>query len=90
MRNYLTNNGVFYHISPYKNIKSIRENGIRPNNKGICVVRTKNQSIINAIINSQLGDINEGDKYVVVEITIPLEYFQEMACGYVRCLQTKI
>jgi hypothetical protein len=75
MRNYLANNGVFYHISPYKNIKSINENGIIPNNKGICVVRTNNQSIINSIINSQLGDINDGDRYIVVEITIPLGHF---------------
>lgn len=75
MRKYLENNGVFYHISPIKNKESIRLNGLKPNNKGICVLRTNHQSIINAVINSQLADIDDGDSYIVVEITIPQNYF---------------
>ena len=75
MRSYLENNGVFFHISPLKNLESIKEQGIKPNNKGICVLRTNNQSIINSVINSQLANINDGDSYIIVEITIPQDYF---------------
>lgn len=75
MRNYLENNGIFYHISPISNRKSIEKNGIRRSNKGICVLRINEMSIINAVINSQLHEINDGDAFIIVAMKIPANEF---------------
>jgi hypothetical protein len=75
MRNFLENNGVFYHISSILNRKSIEKNGIKFSNKGICVVRTNNMSIINAVINSQIHEIKNGDSFIIVAFKIPKNEF---------------
>ncbi|MCC9071267.1 hypothetical protein LNQ49_06620 [Flavobacterium sp. F-65] len=72
MRNYLENTGVFYHISPVKNRASIETHGIKRSQKGICVLRTNDQGIINVVINSQLHEIKDGDIFILVTIKIPV------------------
>lgn len=75
MRNYIENGGVFYHISPIKNRASIEINGLNRSQKGICVLRTYEQGIVNSVINSQLHEINDGDDFILVAVRIPVNQF---------------
>ncbi len=71
MRNYLENDGRFYHISPAKNKGNIEQLGLERSNKGICVLRTNNDGIVNAVINSQLSmEIKNGAEFILVEFRI--------------------
>ena len=75
MREYLNRGGKFYHISPLKHEASISANGLKYSQKGICVLRTNDLPIINAVICTQIPEIEDGAQYIIVTLQIPFDAF---------------
>jgi hypothetical protein len=75
MRSYLKENGKFYHITTASNWDKIKFKGLRPDNKGICVLRSGDLGIVNAVINTQIHEIKDCDKYALIKINLGLEHF---------------
>ena len=62
---YIERNLPFYHITPKSNLENILKNGLEKRKLGICVVRSKDEAVLNEVIrqidtyNSQVFSVIE-------------------------------
>ena len=73
MENFLqTEDAAFYHITTWSSWQGIQKNGLKKGNgKGISVLRTNDERIINGVIMTQLQDdkVREENRFVLLKLS---------------------
>lgn len=78
MQRFLDSPGAcFYHITPARSWPQIQQHGLRRRGKGISVLRTNEQPIIDSVISTQLHTIDNPDtEFVLLRLPQRLNNFQ--------------
>lgn len=73
MQNFLnSNDAAFYHITTWSSWQNIQKTGLKKGNgKGISVLRTNDERIINGVIMTQLQDdkVREENRFVLLKLS---------------------